>query len=91
MSGVDVIFREYLWGFPFKFLSCVGYQMINTKNIYGVFLLNLQRALNHDMPRLDFFSCLRESNLDFLNRTGFFYTHHSPINMPPDVIVLPPV
>ena len=65
--------------------------MINTRNFYGVFLLNLQRALNHDMPRLDFFSCLRESNLDFLNRTGFFYTHHSPINMPPDVIVLPPV
>ena len=50
-----------------------------------------QRALNHDMPHQDFFSLLRESNAEFLNRTGWFYTHSSPVNMPPDVIVLPPI
>ena len=50
-----------------------------------------QRALNHDMPQRDFFSCLRESDAEFISRTGWYYTHNSPVNMPPDVIVLPPV
>ena len=77
--------------FSFLIYKLCGLSNDKYKEYLRGFLLNLQRALNHDMPRLDFFSCLRESNLDFLNRTGFFYTHDSPINMPPDVIVLPPV
>ena len=55
------------------------------------FVYDSQRALNQDMPHRDFFTCLRESNAGFIMRSGWYYMTRSPVNMPPDVLVLPPV
>ena len=43
------------------------------------------------MPRLNFFDLLRESDLDFVQRTGWVYRIDAPIHVPdPCVIVHPP-
>ena len=50
-----------------------------------------QRALQHDMPRRCFFSCVRESNAEFISRAGWVYHPvNSPINIPFDGIVVLP-
>ena len=53
--------------------------------------LDLCSELYQDMLHHDFFTCLRESNDEFVQRSRWYYTHRSPVNLPPDVIVLPPV
>ena len=46
-----------------------------------------QRVLYEDMPNL-----LRETDQDFLHRTGWVYRHDAELHMPnPCVIVQPPV
>ena len=50
----------------------------------------LQRILANDMPRLNFFDLLRESDEDFINRSGWQYNPSFTYAMIPDVQVLEP-
>ena len=50
----------------------------------------LQRALQHDMPHRDFFSCLRETDSDFVNRSGWVYRKGASVYLPDNILVLPP-
>ena len=50
----------------------------------------LQRILANDMPRLNFFDLLRESDKDFINRSGWQYNPSFTYAMIPDVQVLKP-
>ena len=65
-----------------------------TRNICSIrFLYSLyvlQRILANDMPRLNFFDLLRESDEDFINRSGWQYNPSFTYAMIPDVQVLEP-
>ena len=105
LSIVEVTFRyladrpqvhSEVSGLPFM-VSLSGdhdYRMSQANSLsWGCFskscICLLQRALYQDMPHRDFFSCLRESNSEFISGSGWYYSHRSPVNMPPGVIVLP--
>ena len=56
-----------------------------------VFVICLQRVLYEDMPTKFFFDLLRETDQDFVDRTGWFYRHDQPLYIPsPCVLVQPP-
>ena len=43
------------------------------------------------MPHRSFFDCLRESDQDFVNRTGWVYLQGASIYLPEDdILILPP-
>ena len=53
-------------------------------------LFIFQRVLYNDTPHRDFFSCLRESNQEFVSRSGWVYHSRVQICVPfPDIVVLP--
>ena len=56
-----------------------------------IFVICLQRVLYEEMPTKFFFDLLRETDQDFVDRTGWFYRHDQPLYIPsPCVLVQPP-
>ena len=54
-------------------------------------ILILQRVIFGNMPTTLFFDLLRETNREFVTRTGWFYRHDQQIHVPdPCVRVQPP-
>ena len=57
---------------------------------FNLIVFALQRILANDMPRLNFFDLLRESDEDFIARSGWQYNPSFTYAMIPDVQVLEP-
>ena len=60
-------------------------------DIHGSSFVVLQRALQHDMPRRCFFTCVRETDQQFIDRSGWVYRQGASVYLPADdILVLPP-
>ena len=63
----------------------------SSRMLYSFSYLIFQRCLDEDMPQLDFFSLLRESDYQFASRSGWRYRRDSPVYMPvQSVHIMPP-
>ena len=60
--------------------------MLTRFSIYIIF----QRVMYNDTPHRDFFACVRESNQEFVNGSGWVYRDDGPVDVPFDGVVILP-
>ena len=76
--------------FSFEFPPLFG-SLIMILSLSFVLSFLLQRCLDQDMPQLDFFSLLRESDAQFLARSGWRYRRDAPVHIADQTVhVTPP-